>query len=384
MQSFFTLKKAVRTTLFIVAIAVLGNVIYTSVSSNGAGFSALLNISVNWLFLAIFLSLTPWLVAVLRLGLWGRFFHLDLTPRKLFEIILGNDLAAAATPTAVGGGYAKLGLLVYHGAKPGLAALLMVISSIEEFIAFAFLVPICWILYPPANIDLIEIIAKFTPSSSSLPYIIIILGTIIGALIFLRRTLWVKNLFARLMQKNSRLAKIIIYIKQIIQDFKSAFALISSGGKLFFATNIVLASVQWAMRYCIFTALAFGFGLQPHPVQFFLLQWLLFTLMNIVPTPGAIGGAEVGFALLFKGVVPPELLAISGSAWRFVATYLQLIVAAGIMIFMEKPNKNRQREHDDSIEVKIVGSEHAGFPQPSYHPVITSEPSRFNQNDASV
>jgi len=381
MQSFLTLKKAVRTTLFIVPVAVLGNVIYASFSSSGAGLSALLNISVNWLCLAIFLSLAPGLVAALRLGLWGRFFHLDLTVRQLFEITLANDVAAAATPTAVGGGYAKLGLLVYHGAKPGLAASLMVISSIEEFIAFAFIVPVCWILYPPAHIDLFEILAKFTPSSSSLPSILFVVAIIIGIFVFIRKVSFVQQLFARFLKKNGRLARFIIGIKQTIQDFRSAFALIASGGKLFFATNIVLASVQWTMRYSIFTALAYGLGMQPHPVEFFLIQWLLFTLMNIVPTPGAIGGAEVGFALLFKGVVPSELLAISGSAWRFVATYLQLIVAAGIMIFIEKPNKRPQRDLDESIEIKIVEPEQVGFLQPSYHPVISAEPSSFNQND---
>lgn len=139
-----TLKKTIRMILFLVPLAVLASVSYTLWSSGDANLSALLDISVPWLLAAVFLSLAPWVVAAIRLGLWARFFHLPMSTRDIFEIVLANDVAAAATPTAIGGGYAKLGLLIFHGTKPGLAASLMLIGSLEEYTVFALLVPIVW------------------------------------------------------------------------------------------------------------------------------------------------------------------------------------------------------------------------------------------------
>ena len=354
-----TLKKTIRMILFLVPFAVLANVGYTIWSSDDANLPELLNISVSWLVVAVFFSLAPWLVASALLGLWARFFQLPLVRRDIFEVVLANDVAAAATPTAIGGGYAKLGLLIFHGTKPGLAASLMVIGSLEEYAVFAVLVPLTWAFYPPENINVAEIFFKFFPFRS-LQSVLIAVGIVLVLFILLRNNTAVKNLFNRLMHKDGWLAKALIAIKKTIGDFRAALRLVAAGGKLLFLFNILLAALQWGMRYSVFTALAFGFGLQPHPIKFLLLQWLLFTLMNIVPTPGAIGGAEIGFALIFKGVVPPGLLALSVSAWRFVATYLQLIVAAIIMVFIEKPEKKPKSEPVDPSGYTAIETKHAG------------------------
>lgn len=346
-----TLKKTIRMILFLVPLAVLASVSYTLWSSGDANLSALLDISVPWLLAAVFLSLAPWIVAAIRLGLWARFFHLPMSTRDIFEIVLANDVAAAATPTAIGGGYAKLGLLIFHGTKPGLAASLMLIGSLEEYTVFALLVPIVWFFFPPENINVTEIFLKFMPFRS-LQSVAITLGILVALFLFFRYSKTAKRWKQRLMHKDGWLAKGLSAIQKTVADFRTALQLVAAGGKLRFLLNIGFAALQWGMRYSVFTALAFGFGLDPHPVKFLLLQWLLFTLMNIVPTPGAIGGAEIGFALLFKGVVPPGLLALSVSSWRFVATYLQLIVAASLMVFIEKPEKKKAHTEPVSGETE--------------------------------
>ena len=98
-----TLKKTIRMILFLVPLAVLASVSYTLWSSGDANLSALLDISVPWLLAAVFLSLAPWIVAAIRLGLWARFFHLPMSTRDIFEIVLANDVEIAERQGKRGG-----------------------------------------------------------------------------------------------------------------------------------------------------------------------------------------------------------------------------------------------------------------------------------------
>lgn len=373
------IKRAIRLVLFLIPLAVLGNLIYIIFSSGDSGIDSLVHMPIFWLGVAGFLSLAPWLIAILRLHIWSRFFKLNLTPHNLTEIVLANDVAAAATPTAVGGGYAKLGLLVYHGARPGVAASLMVIGSIEEYFIFAIMVPICWYFSPPLNIDFFNLLFDLFPSLSTIPKLIAGLVVLIALLYAIAQMVpRFQKAVEKTLTRRWWYRKILLPVKRTVSDFLNAFKIISSGGKRYFAINMLLAGVQWGMRYSVFTALAYGFGLQPHPVHFFLLQWLLFTVLNLVPTPGAIGAAEVGFVLVFRGTMPPELLAVAGGAWRFISTYLQIMVAAAILVIMEKPRlkwfKNRRRL--DTPQVRIVGEDEAGYAQPASNGKMQASPTK--------
>lgn len=336
------LKKAIRIILILVPLAVLGNVTYTLMVSDTSALQALLTIPFKWFFAAILLSLGPWLLAALRLGLWSRFFQLDLSFRKLMEIVLANDVAAAATPTAIGGGYAKLGLLVYHGANPGLAASLMVIGSLEDYLAFLVIVPICWALAPPEHLEFGAILSRTTSAFSAIPSeLLFAVLAFTAVFVILKRSKSYRRAVRQLFSRLRWAVALKSHLVTVYCEFIAAFRVVSCGGKLFFTTNVVLAGLQWVMRYSVFTALAYGLNLNPHPVQFFLVQWMIYALMNIVPTPGAIGGAELTFNYLFKNLLPTDLLAISGSAWRFVSTYLQLMVAAILIVVLERPFRVR-------------------------------------------
>ncbi|RMD92348.1 MAG: UPF0104 family protein [Calditrichaeota bacterium] len=340
-----TLQRAIKLILFAMPLAVIGNIVYTALTAGNTGFQAILGIPWFWLALALFFSLTPWIFAILRVKTWNSFFNLKLSHRDLFEIVLANDVAAAATPTAVGGGYAKIGLLIYHGVKPGLSASLMVIGSLEDYVSMALVVPICWLLSPPEHISLQILFNKIFLSASHLNGVLpVTVITVSSAAIFVWAIPATRGFFIKTINFGWWQKKIVKPLKGVFYDFGQAFALISKGGKLLFAMNVLLAAIQWIMRYSIFTIMAAGLGLHPHPVSFFLLQWLVFMFMNFVPTPGAIGGAEVVFALVFKGTVPPELIPVAAGAWRFVSTYLQLMIAALLMIIIEKPSlKSKHR-----------------------------------------
>ena len=81
------------------------------------------------------------------------------------------------------------------------------------------------------------------------------------------------------------------------------------------------------------TALAWFLAPQAHvdPVLFFLLQWVVFTAMSVVPTPGGSGGAEAVFVLVYSALLPDAVIGIATAGWRFLTFYVQL--ALGSILF---------------------------------------------------
>lgn len=330
------IRRAVRITLFVTPLALFGNIVYTLYEHENTDFLSIFKLQPGWLLLALVFSLSPWLFSIARLSLWSQFFKLKLTTRQISEAVLANEVAAITTPTAVGGGYAKVGLLMLAGVSPGMAASLMVIGSIEDYLLVPVVVAVCWTFFPPENIHLAAAFSRYMPEIELSTYAIFAATTLLlfsTALFFPRVRLYIAKFFQLSWWRSRILAP---FLKAII-DFKTAFVMISKGGKSRFFLTTVLATAQWILRYSVFTAIAFGLGYSPDPVEFFLLQWLVFMLLNIVPTPGAIGGAEMIFMYIFKGFIPADSLALAAGYWRFVATYFQLMIAALLLMAMERP-----------------------------------------------
>src|SRR5690606_37698517 len=76
------------------------------------------------------------------------------------------------------------------------------------------------------------------------------------------------------------------------RDARDVFRLIAVRGKSRFALSMTLTAIQWTARYSVISALVAFLGVPVDPVLFWLLQWVVFTLMAFIPTPGAAGGAE--------------------------------------------------------------------------------------------
>ncbi len=331
------LRQAFRLILILVPLAVLGNIIYTLVFTDRQSLAAIAGIDLGWLGVAVVFSLLPWLFAMARMHVWSRFFNLRLSTRQLAEAVVATDVASITTPTAIGGGYAKIGILIFHKVNPGLAASLTMIGSIEEYVMMAIFVPIGWWLFAPESMSLGPLLAGL--SDIRLLYGLLTLVAIVACCILaLRKTPRLRARFRRRLRRSRLHAAVIQPISKSAHDFTLAFKLISKGGKRFFALNILLAAIQWGMRYSVFTAIAAGMGLSPDPMTFLLLQWMVFMVIILVPTPGAIGGAEMAFMLIFKEYLPAGMLGAAASAWRLVATYLQLLVGAALMLYFEKPS----------------------------------------------
>ena len=73
---------------------------------------------------------------------------------------LAVDLGSAISPTAVGGGFFKWGMLVQRGVTPGTAASLTTYPIIEDAIFFAISLPLAVILTEPWNLPIFRLVAE--------------------------------------------------------------------------------------------------------------------------------------------------------------------------------------------------------------------------------
>jgi glycosyltransferase 2 family protein len=77
-------------------------------------------------------------------------------------------------------------------------------------------------------------------------------------------------------------------------------------------------------------------------VLFFFLQWVVFTALNFVPTPGASGGAEAAFVLVYSALLPASVIGIATAGWRFLTFYVQLALGSVIFTWLNLADARRE------------------------------------------
>jgi uncharacterized protein (TIRG00374 family) len=305
--------KILRISSILIAVGVFANIMFSILTTDRDTFLSLGSVPVSYLFLAGVLALIPWITNTLRLNIWTRFLGKPVPMGDLFCITLGNDLGSAVSPTAIGGGYVKAGMLIEQGISPGAAASLMTLGSVEDGVFFALALPVAAILSSAHKMPIFE--KSLTMIASSISKIPLLLAVVIpvGYLLisYLRRkkTLWSK-------------------VRKTGTDFIRVYRMISDRGKTRFALSIGLTAIQWACRYSVISALLASLNIPVHPLKFFLFQWIVFTLATFIPTPGAAFGAEAAFYVVYSAFIPSHVIGIATAGWRFLTYYFQLSIGA--------------------------------------------------------
>ena len=108
------------------------------------------------------------------------------------------------------------------------------------------------------------------------------------------------------------------------------------------ALSFGCTTVQWLSRHSVITVLVWSLGIPADPGLFWLLQWVVFTTMTLVPTPGAAGGAEAIFALVFGPLLPPSAVGWLVMGWRLLTFYILLLAGALAFSWLEARRKKRR------------------------------------------
>jgi uncharacterized protein (TIRG00374 family) len=331
--------------LIILPLAFAGNIIYTLLSSEINTFSELLEFKIVYLVLAAILCMVPWFTHSTRIIIWSRVFKKPVTGKQAFKAVLSADIAAAATPTMLGGGYAKAGYLISYGFSAGEATIITFIGTIEDAAFFMIALPVSIIWSRAWDNPYVQ--KAGAQLISHWPMVLIVAAVICVVFMGLNR-------FGRfrskdrasnsLKEKKTIRQKIITSLRRYKKDLVFATKFAITRGKLSFLLTVTAAGIGWCSRYGAITALVVGLGFEADPVLFFLLQWVVFTTMTMVPTPGAIGGAEFSFALIYNGLIPSFAIPIVTSAWRFITFYLPAGLASLIFALLEGADFKKKKE----------------------------------------
>jgi len=293
--------------------------------------AAVLRLSPLPLFLAALLALAPWLFNALRLWNWLRWTGEGRPYRDCLRIVAASELGAAVTPTALGGGSVKTAMLTRRGLPLSRALAVTAMGSIEDGLFFLVAMPPLLLISGLWRDGRLRELLGGPEAPAWRP-----LGLLLAALILLA------ILSACLPAGRAALAWLRNAGSEALRLWREIWRRRARAGLV----NLLLAGLQWSIRYSVFGVLLAGIGIPADPLRIFVLQWLCFTLMAFVPTPGAMGGAELIFLALYAGALPVELQALVLSAWRIITFYLP----NGVALLLLLRGRRRQAELWEALE----------------------------------
>jgi uncharacterized protein (TIRG00374 family) len=320
-------RRAFRIALLVLPLGVAGNLLFTFLGTDRALLGSVGRLPRAYLLVALLLALIPWVTATLRLLVWSRFLRYRIPLRELVRMTVVVDLGSAITPTAMGGEAFRWGMLLRHGVKPGAAATLALLPKLEDAVIFLIALPAAvvwtraWRL--PAVLTSARVLRENVLSVFGVAAVVALLAWAVLRVVLhghggetvqrwgVRR--W--GMLRRRLGRTWREARIVL-------------GLIVRRGKTRFALALGLTAVHWIARYSVIAALAAFLRIDFDPVLFWLLQWVVFTIMSFVPTPGATGGAEVAFAAVYATLLPAGAIGLATAAWRCFTFYVPVGLAA--------------------------------------------------------
>ncbi len=344
------LRRFLKILLIILPLAVAGNIIYVIIATEPGIINHLKNFNGWYLALAVALVFLPWLAQSSRILIWGKVFKREIRPGQAFKTVLATEMGAAITPTMLGGSYAKLGFLIGYGFSVAEATLVTFLGTLVDGVFFAFALPIS--LYWSRAWENPYVARAWRDLISNWPTALIVLALLFAILFIIKKlnlTFNGSGLESGEELPEGFVPRIIARVERFRLDFFSAAGFVLRRGKGSFATCVLVAGIGWCGRYGAISALIFGLGYPVDPILFFLLQWVVFTTMTMIPTPGAIGGAEISFALIYNGLIPSAIIPIATSAWRFVTFYLTVGLGSLIFSLIKTKFADLQMTRDDAV-----------------------------------
>jgi hypothetical protein len=287
------------------------------------------HMSWGYLIGGIVLGLMPWVTHSLRLSIWTRFLHKDVSFWTGMKIAIASDLGGAVSPTAMGGSVVKMAMLTQRGFTPGNAVVMSTLASVEDNLFFLLTGPMALYLSSCWEIPVVQ--AATRELIGFLPLLVLV-----AAGIGIPVAAW-RRYGDRVCRRIGPLplpaaGRVRLGLRQAWADATGALKEVGRRGKCRFAVTLPLTAVHWGSRFAVVHLLCTGMGISIDPVKCFALQWLVVSLSTIIPTPGGCGGVEAGFYCVFQSVIPAPFLDLAVSEWRFVTFYLVLIVGIACLL----------------------------------------------------
>jgi uncharacterized protein (TIRG00374 family) len=321
--------KVLQRLIIVIVAGVLAHIIFIIFTTEKDAIKAIYNFKSAHIALILFLINLSWSMYALRILLWSAFLKEKISFTQAFRVVITSEIASAISPTSVGGAPVKAGLLLQKKFQPGNVAFILTYGVIEDIFFYLTGVLLAFLfsagLIMSAGKQLLLKLELFALEISVLLIFCSLLVLLYKKGIFpsfelLKRYIpdSVKNLKERLTTN----------LRHSMDDMKKNYILAATNGKKFMLGSFLLLLSQWMARFTILVCLLLSFNVDIPFRQVYISQWIVQVMMLFIPTPGASGGAEAAFLLVFDKYVPDQLSFLMVSAWRLFTYYLILITAA--------------------------------------------------------
>lgn len=297
----------------------------------------------EWIFAALFFMVVFWLLetAILYIILRTtvKMPHLWL---KTLRVAMTGQFFSAVTPLQLGGQPAQLLAMQKLGMGVDCSSSALIVKFIIHQSTF--------ILY-----SLVAVIFSFRLFSSRIPLFLpfSILGFFINTVILLLLLFSISRRFGNLKWLNKSIAWVLKQLSRFssfrkqnitLETVKDRFSGLHDCSKNMISkrrtiiASVLLTFLQWTVFYSIpyFIYRSFGYHSTGY-VTMLAAQVLLMLFMSFIPLPGAAGGAEGGFYIVYGMFLSASRIVPAILFWRLLTYYLT--IAAGALFTLLPASK---------------------------------------------
>lgn len=341
----FNLDKTINRLVIVVSIGVIAHLVFLLLTNDRNVFQYLAEIELYFvLLILIFLSFN-WIGHACRIMIWTNYLKQPFKFKTGLKIAIYTELGAAITPTLIGGGPIKMGMLIKHGLSTGKAGFMTLLNGCEDFIMYTSVFLIACFHARASVVKILESIWGFINTHWTNILLLIILIFLFS--LIKKRTPWLNRLRIIPSKYDGQWTKLKIELAKGWTEMINSFKRVIRDGLGHFALSFTIMLLQWISRFSVLVVLLYALGVDFKPFNIYIQQWIVYLTMIFIPTPGATGGAEATFFLLFDGDIPKDLLPLIVSTWRFFIYYLMLF-ASVIIIQYFRWETTRTDDDDDS------------------------------------
>ncbi|MCY6485100.1 lysylphosphatidylglycerol synthase transmembrane domain-containing protein [Clostridium aestuarii] len=319
--------------IFNIAIIIITAVIFMFlvISTNGLEnlIYQLKNVNCLWIILAILCMFIYWLLDSIILNILAKSLHIKQKIMESFRMTMIGQFFNSITPFYSGGQPAQVYFMMKKKIQCGTASSILAMKLIVYQCVLA--------LY-----SLIIIILKCTFFKVKLTnfFYLAILGFSLNAVVILflvlasinKKTTRVILRFVFLILNKIRVVKntqkILERIEEELNNFNKNALLITQNFKILIIVSLVTA-IQLTSYFIIpyFIYRSFNMNLA-HFWNMVAAATFLNMVVTIIPLPGASGGSEGGFYLLFGMFFKGHTIVVAILIWRFITYYLCIVVGS--------------------------------------------------------
>ena len=291
-------------------------------------------IDLKFLLYLLLVMCCNWFFAGLRLKILVNTIGDKISILDSIIVYLGGSFVSFVTPFASGGGPFQVYFLHKKGVNIGRSSTVIVIQFVLRLFFFGTLTPIFFIFFnwaiSPGAIPNYIFYTAF--GFGILISIAIILFTLVPEIMnkIIRVILEIDKL-KKFIKNNGKAKRYLVKARRELREFRESLKiLVNNKRRLFLAALCTVA--YWSLMFLVMPLVLKGLGIEPNFLRAFIMQTIIYLILPYLPTPGASGFAEVGFASLFVAFIPKNMIGLVTFGWRLYTFYLILLVGGFIAL----------------------------------------------------